>query len=53
MTRDHNVFEDSESFKPEGYLHSDGTLNDEDHILAFLVQAQVNKYIAPFPRTNV
>lgn len=35
MTRDEEVYPDAESFRPERFLKSDGTLNDDTMEYAF------------------
>jgi cytochrome P450 len=35
MTRDEDVHEDPENFKPERYLNANGSLNDDYDVLTF------------------
>ena len=35
MTRDEDIYQDADSFKPERFLKADGTLNDDTMDYAF------------------
>jgi cytochrome P450 len=35
MTHDENVYPDPFAFKPERFLNADGTLNDDNRVLAY------------------
>lgn len=35
MTHDDEIYPDPDVFKPERFFNKDGTLNDDDHVLAY------------------